>query len=507
MPVKVGAQEPRSRRFSRVGAFLTIAIAGGIGYLAWHIVPWHESAAGERSARSSESASAIALCSFPASFWIDQNGRTRPVAQLKEIETKHNLWVSSKHQQGEKADFHARGLRESPADLSCVDLPDFRLAGADLRGTGFVAADLSGADLSGADLRLANLTDADLSGAKLDGANLEGDNPSAATDLSHARMKGASFIRAKLKYALFLDQADLRDAQLGEAELPGANFTGALLAGVDVTKAQFDGSTDLEKAELASLVFEPAVLPDAENIYDASGLELLTFANGDKKALTALRNSFHDDGYVDQERQITYALQHTSALLEWNACSPWKDAARFWQGREYVKVVSNCVEGALNELVFDLPFQYGMNPNRPLYIVGALWLFCSIVYAVIIKTRRRSAIYLVCQRDYRDGRTILRRTRIVPRPLNATGAVRRFWQIVWREIAVWRVAIFFSPQSALNIGFQELELGRWLKLLTTREYDLKAVGWARTLSGAQSLLSLLMLALSIWGLFGQPFSS
>jgi uncharacterized protein YjbI with pentapeptide repeats len=506
-PVKAGAKEPRSSRFSTLGAFLTIGIAGAIGYAAWHIVLRSEPASSEGSARSSESAASNASCSFPATFWIDQNGRKRTVADLKEIETQHNLWVSSKHQHGEKADFHGRIPRESAADLSCVDMNGFRLAGADLRGAGLVAANLSGADLSDADLRLANLTDADLSGSKLEGANLEGDSPLVATDLSHARMKGASFIGAKLKYALFLDHADLSDAQLGGAELPGANFTGAQLAGVDVTKAQFDGATDLEKAELASLVFEPSVPPDAENIYDARGLELLTFANGDKKALTALRNSFRDDGYDLQERQITYALQHASALLEWDACSPWKDAAQFWQGREYIKVVSNCVEASLNELIFDLPFQYGMNPNRPLYIVGALWLLCSIVYAVIIKARRRSAIYLVCQRDYRDGRTIIRRTRIVPRPVNAPSALGRFWQIVWREIAVWRVAVFFSLQSALNIGFQELELGRWLKLLTTREYDLKAVGWARSLSGTQSLLSLLMLALFVWALFGQPFSS
>jgi len=37
--VKASAKQPRGRRFSTVGAALTIAIAGAIGYVAWHIIP------------------------------------------------------------------------------------------------------------------------------------------------------------------------------------------------------------------------------------------------------------------------------------------------------------------------------------------------------------------------------------------------------------------------------------------------------------------------------------
>jgi len=298
---------------------------------------------------------------------------------------------------------------------------------------------------------------------------------------------------------------DLTGAKLNGANLHGVNFTGAALVGTNLTEADLDNETDLSNTDLRAAIFQPTNLPRTERTYTTRNLWLLTY-EGDPRPLTLLRTGFHGDGYWQQERQITYALQHASALLEWNTCLPWKDAAQAWQEHEYVKVVSNCVGASLNKLVFDLTFQYGMNPNRPLYIVGALWLLCSIVYVLIIKTGRRSAIFLVCQRDYRDGRTILRQARIVPRAVNATTAVGRLREIVWRESAVWRVALFFSLQSALNIGFQELELGRWLKLLTTRKYDLQGEGWARSLSGAQSLLSLLMLALSIWGLFGQPFS-
>ena len=43
------------------------------------------------------------------------------------------------------------------------------------------------------------------------------------------------------------------------------------------------------------------------------------------------------------------------------------------------------------------------------------------------------------------------------------------------------------------------------RLLTKREYDLKAVGWARTVSGFQSLLSVYLIALWVLSYFGRPF--
>jgi hypothetical protein len=41
--------------------------------------------------------------------------------------------------------------------------------------------------------------------------------------------------------------------------------------------------------------------------------------------------------------------------------------------------------------------------------------------------------------------------------------------------------------------------------LQTREYSLEAVGWVRVVSGAQSLLSVYLLAMWVLTQFGQPF--
>jgi hypothetical protein len=59
--------------------------------------------------------------------------------------------------------------------------------------------------------------------------------------------------------------------------------------------------------------------------------------------------------------------------------------------------------------------------------------------------------------------------------------------------------------SAFNIGFREMNLGRWIRLMQPREFDIKARGWLRVVSGLQSLTSVYLLALAILSHFGTPF--
>ena len=59
--------------------------------------------------------------------------------------------------------------------------------------------------------------------------------------------------------------------------------------------------------------------------------------------------------------------------------------------------------------------------------------------------------------------------------------------------------------SAFNIGFREINFGRWLRLLPRTEYDLKAKGWARSVAGFQSLISVYLIALWVLTYFGRPF--
>ncbi|WP_406916872.1 pentapeptide repeat-containing protein [Klebsiella oxytoca] len=83
------------------------------------------------------------------------------------------------------------------------------------------------ADLRGADLRDANLSDANLRGADLRDANLRG------ADLRDANLRGADLRDANLR------GADLRDANLSDANLRGADLRDANLRGADLPDLTF----------------------------------------------------------------------------------------------------------------------------------------------------------------------------------------------------------------------------------------------------------------------------
>jgi Pentapeptide repeats (8 copies) len=103
------------------------------------------------------------------------------------------------------------------------------------------------------DLREANLNEADLRGANLGGANLRRANLSEA-DLRRAKLGGANLRGANLDRAdLFdanLQEADLRDANLGGANLDAANLSGANLGGANLIGANLS-SADLFDANLS----------------------------------------------------------------------------------------------------------------------------------------------------------------------------------------------------------------------------------------------------------------
>lgn len=481
--VKTRVKEPRAAGFSTLGLSLSVTIAGVLALLAWYVIARSALPIASSANSSNVSVPTTPSCTFPASFWKDNQGQQRPVGDLMDIESRHQLWISSKYQRGEQADFSSR---ESRTDLSCVDLRGFQLQEADFEGAVLAGANLAGVDLTGADLSARVLEN-----SKTESAGLPARTQSALAEKEDSTTS---------------QPADLRHAILQGAHLHHTDFTEAVLVEADLTGADLDAETDLTGAHLRGVIFEPMNLPGTELTYPAVGLSGLRY-NKDPRPLSLLRTGFHGDGYSDQEREIIYALQHTKASNEWKECVSGRDNSKTPKQLPIRIIAENCMAASLNELVFGWTFQYGMNPVRPLYIIGALWLLCSILYVIIIETCRRSAIFLVCRRLRRDGTLIIRRRRIVHKPLKSGTWMQRIYGTVTREFMIWRLALFFSLMSALNIGIQELHFGKWLKLLTTREYELEAGHWARTLSGAQALLSVLMLALSIWALFGQPFSS
>jgi len=111
---------------------------------------------------------------------------------------------------------------------------------------------LHNAQMQGADLRSANLCEANLWGAKLDNAVLIGANFTAAK-LYEADLPGAN-----LRQANFTN-ANLRDVDLRNTNLREANLTGAHLVGADLSGAQL-GYANLTGANLRGAKFDKAKL-------------------------------------------------------------------------------------------------------------------------------------------------------------------------------------------------------------------------------------------------------
>jgi hypothetical protein len=348
---------------------------------------------------------------------------------------------------------------------------------------------LSGARLSGADLASADLTDAHLDDAHLDEASLMDAHLTRAL-LTHAYLPGACLRGTHLVGAHLGDAdlagANLTDADLTAAYLNGANLgdshlIGADLRGADLRGAQLTGA-HLVYARLEGAVFEPKNLPTPVEMARAQSLEKLRY-DEDPGPLTQLRKQFQDAGYREQEREITYALNREESNRD------------------------SFIERWFRRIAFDWTCRYGLTPGRPLRIVLWLWLLCSFVYVTFIHWGGGSGIYFLASRSL-PGKSNVRGKQVRPRAIRAVRAVQKEKVRALglrQELRLLRAAMFFSLLSAFSTGFRDIAFGRWLRMLTKREYDLKPAGWARPVSGLQSLISVYLIALWVLSYFGRPF--
>jgi uncharacterized protein YjbI with pentapeptide repeats len=410
--------------------------------------------------------------------WKNSDGEVKTAADLEAILDQHSLWIESANKQG------------SPANLSGASLQEAELSDAELDGANLQNANLSDAKLYGAHLRGANLREANLSGAILQEADLS-NAPTASngeghpTRLEHANLSGAKLFMANLTYAQ-LDEANLSGAHLDEANLSGASLyeadlTGAILVDANLTYAQ------LYNAKLDNAIFLGAILngtnyepksnPDVSGIAYARNLESMTYWSDNSSPLSQLRKEFQDNGFREAERKISYVLNRRRAQL------------------------ATPIERWFKTIAFDWTCQYGMSPGRALRIWLTLFLICCVIYATFIHLPGKSGLYRTdkTQKDeWPDEQIVPRQILRHPRWLIPPRFVARESRVVY-----W--AVFFSLMSAFNIGFREIDFGRWLRLLPRTEFDLKAKGWMRTVAGFQSLISVYLIALWVLSYFGRPF--
>ena len=292
-------------------------------------------------------------------------------AGITDFDTWDKIWTHCKGK--------FKNKKPTPKELTMIlnhikETGTINLCRADLKNTDLSKSFLERVDLSGAYLDNANLSGANLRGANLAGASLDNVNLSGALLDIRVNLIGASMSHANLRNA-DLHSADISLADLKNADLSGADLSGANLSGANLTEANLSGTrlyetelsnADIGLANLDGTIFQPAKLPIIDTIAHTYNLSKMTFS-WSPQALVKLRNSFKDAGYREQERAVTYAINHTRILKE----------IRNGRGYYLFNAVSQYV-------LFDFTTRWGMEPGHALRILIFLIPIFALPYGIVL---------------------------------------------------------------------------------------------------------------------------
>jgi uncharacterized protein YjbI with pentapeptide repeats len=442
------------------------------------------------AATQNRSEPAVEPCPHPEGWWPEPG-------ELTSILHEHQVWFTAWQKARQPLDLfrqqHPQGRAVlCNAELSEIDWRDVMLAGADLRyaylykarleGASLMEADLSGAGLAGADLRGADLTHAILDGAFLGPAG-EPIWRDGVFDAGAARLEDANLNRAYLRDAVLtwavLDRALLQGTRLDKADLRWAGLRGARLEATSL-----DGAL-LTYADLTGARYAPAPSPPHADVGGITGIATLQPSVEGRIGLVQLRELFRKAELRDLERDATFAIERSRT-------------------REMILVrrtrtPRTVAEGLFRWVAYDLTVAYGLHPARALLIMLVAGVVLIPVYVVALvrspAPKQTGAIYRVWPANRIEASSDESRAHAAPR-------IERLHP---RAIGTVAWAAYFSLLSACHIGFREFNVGKWIMAVQAHEYELRATGWVRSVSGLQSLLSLYLLA--IWALtyFGRPF--
>lgn len=466
--------------------------------------------------------------------WTDKHGNTCTFEDLYNALSEHWSWLESgKPRHGPSDEIEIRAMPSvqppdhlTPAEPARLVAPKCGTADDTAQ---FDSAKMANAPLSGLTLWGANFTGANLTEANFHGANL------FAADFRDARLESASFGVANLQYAKFWgENSDLTGAKFCGADLSRANFTGAAfrgvsfipcvstrssanLSGADFTDANLSGDIGWWGANLADVLFEPKILPNVDEFKGADNLELLTYFHN-PRPLMGLREQFRQAGLDQQQDKITYALNRRKSELLWEGCWPWAVAFVPWgeswkteshqllRHRQYVQILVNCGVYASRRALLDFTCSYGMNRSRPFLLAGGLWIVGYVAFLVLTHRQGRSGLYFVVKRSI-GNKLRTREVRIQPRPVGGTRWRLRALSWLNRERHLLWTTMFFAFLSMFNWDVREVPLmGKAVALVRGREYDFKAKGRMRTLSGLQSWVGGYLILLWLYLLVGHLIS-
>ena len=163
-------------------------------------------------------------------------------------------------------------------------------------------------------------------------------------------------------------EAQLQKADLMGAQLQKANLHRAQLQEANLGKAQLQGA-HLANADVQDVVFElkPDSLPSIPSFATTRNLSTMTYKTS-PHALVELREALKKVGMRDQEREVTYAIEHTKREKAWS-----EGSAR------------DQIEAGFKYIMFEITSDYGMTPGGPLRILVFGTLVLSFLYGWVFR--------------------------------------------------------------------------------------------------------------------------
>lgn len=351
-------------------------------------------------------------------------------------------------------------LRDADIEF-CKINSDFE--GNDFTGATFVCDDLTGVRFKPpATLEKVEFTDCDMSEADLTAVI------GSKIKFTSSKLSGSHFDAAKLKCSVF-DRVDLKDATFFSTDMSG-------------------------------VMFAPDTLPNARSLARALNLSKIR-APYNEVALFQLRGIFRESGDVEQAREITYAIESGRQERYERECSTGLDSTLAINLGDRTHA---CAMHAIRAVAFSFTCHFGLTPWRPIFLLLGLWLVCTLLLAVIVASSRKKVVTVVVTRSF-GGKNRVREYDICTtreRIVFSGHGVYQLFRDICRLICV---SARLSLMNLFNLQFREVEVGKWLRMMSSRDYDLKPKGIARTVSGMESILSLYLIALWVLVYFGDPF--
>jgi len=413
----------------------------------------------------------------------DPEEQCRTRRELDSILAAHDRWVST---------FFTFEKREERSGFGYASVHRMHGWETEEGRAVFVKADLDSADFRSRNLSYAVFDGSDLKGARFDSAYLY------AASFRNCRLNGASFVAVEAEMGTRFDSSlftktDLSRANLATASFVGADFIETILDSADLYYTDLKGASfynaiingaKFYESDLSGAIFEPVDLPDLPLLSFARGIDRITYSSN-PSSVVGLREEFANRGFRKGEREVICALRRHD-------------------------------QSVVSLVAFDLTCEYGSNLSRPWIIIATLHILSSIIYFIYMYGRSGSGIIITYPRDPLIGYEHLDGEGTTPgedchhvRIHNRTNHIRKspspLLKVAPLSFRLLGWALFFSTISAFNIGFRNVNFGRWLRGLTRKEFGVASFGWVRVVSGIQSLITVYLFALWLLCFTGTPF--